>query len=33
MAKAPLARRITENVDKFGRGEELIGLVDPERGY
>ena len=33
MAKPLLAARITENVRRFAAGEELIGLVDVERGY
>ncbi len=33
MAQPLLAERITENVRHFGRGEELIGPVDPELGY
>ena len=33
MAKAPLSARITENVRRFGAGEPLIGLVDPDAGY
>lgn len=33
MARPLLAARITENVRRFGVGEELIGLVDPEAGY
>jgi phosphoglycerate dehydrogenase-like enzyme len=33
MAVAPLSARIGENVARFGRGEELIGLVDPKLGY
>jgi phosphoglycerate dehydrogenase-like enzyme len=33
MAQPLLAARITENVRHFGRGEELIGPVDPELGY
>ncbi|WP_432513869.1 D-isomer specific 2-hydroxyacid dehydrogenase family protein [Kineococcus sp. SYSU DK001] len=28
-----LAERVTENVRRFAAGEELLGLVDPERGY
>ena len=33
MAVAPLSARITENVARFIRGEELIGLIDPQLGY
>jgi phosphoglycerate dehydrogenase-like enzyme len=33
MAAPLLAARITENVKRFGRDEELIGPVDPELGY
>jgi phosphoglycerate dehydrogenase-like enzyme len=33
MAKPLLAERVTENVRRFGRGEELIGLVDVDAGY
>lgn len=33
MAKPLLAQRVTENVRRFARGEELIGLVDVEAGY
>jgi phosphoglycerate dehydrogenase-like enzyme len=33
MARAPLARRVTENVRRFAAGEDLIGPVDPELGY
>jgi phosphoglycerate dehydrogenase-like enzyme len=33
MAQPLLAERITQNVRRFGRGEELIGPVDPELGY
>lgn len=33
MAKPLLAQRVTENVRRFGRGEDLIGLVDVEAGY
>lgn len=28
-----LAARVTENVRRFGAGEELVGVVDPELGY
>jgi D-3-phosphoglycerate dehydrogenase len=28
-----LADRVAENVRRFAAGEELLGLVDPERGY
>ncbi|MBB2900985.1 D-3-phosphoglycerate dehydrogenase [Kineococcus radiotolerans] len=30
---AALAERVAENVRRFAAGEELLGLVDPERGY
>ncbi len=33
MAAAPLSERIRQNVGRFGRGEELIGLIDPDLGY
>jgi phosphoglycerate dehydrogenase-like enzyme len=33
MAKPLLAARVTENVRRFRKGEELIGLVDVEAGY
>lgn len=33
MAKPLLAARITENVRRFARGEELVGLVDVDAGY
>lgn len=33
MAKPLLARRVTENVRRFARGDELIGLVDVDAGY
>jgi phosphoglycerate dehydrogenase-like enzyme len=33
MAVPLLAARITENVRRFGAGNELIGPVDPELGY
>jgi hypothetical protein len=33
MAKPLLAERVTENVRRFARGEELIGLVDVHAGY
>jgi phosphoglycerate dehydrogenase-like enzyme len=33
MAKPLLAQRVTENVRRFARGEELIGLVDIDAGY
>jgi phosphoglycerate dehydrogenase-like enzyme len=33
MAKPLLAERVTENVRRFARGEELIGLVDVDAGY
>ncbi|MHB1445654.1 MAG: D-isomer specific 2-hydroxyacid dehydrogenase family protein [Acidimicrobiales bacterium] len=33
MAVAPLSERIRQNVARFGRGEELIGLIDPVLGY
>lgn len=33
MAVPLLAARITENVRRYGEGEELIGLVDPDLGY
>jgi phosphoglycerate dehydrogenase-like enzyme len=33
MAKPLLSERITENVRRYGAGEELIGLVDPDLGY
>ncbi len=33
MAKPLLAQRVAENVRRFGRGEELIGLVDVDAGY
>jgi hypothetical protein len=28
-----LAERIRTNVSRFGAGEELVGLVDPDAGY
>lgn len=28
-----LARRIEQNVARFGRGEELLGVIDPAEGY
>ena len=33
MAKPLLAQRVTDNVRRFARGEELIGLVDVDAGY
>jgi phosphoglycerate dehydrogenase-like enzyme len=33
MAQPLLARRISDNVARFGRGEPLIGLADPALGY
>jgi len=33
MAVAPLSARISENVARFIRAEELIGLIDPQLGY
>jgi phosphoglycerate dehydrogenase-like enzyme len=33
MAAPLLAARISENVRRFGRDEELVGPVDPELGY
>ena len=33
MAKPLLAERVTENVRRFARGEELIGLIDVDAGY
>lgn len=33
MAKPLLAARVTENIRRFGHGEELIGLVDVDAGY
>jgi phosphoglycerate dehydrogenase-like enzyme len=33
MAAPVLARRITENVRRFGRGDELLGVVDLDGGY
>ncbi|HWB72622.1 MAG TPA: D-isomer specific 2-hydroxyacid dehydrogenase family protein [Egibacteraceae bacterium] len=33
MAKPLLHQRIADNVRRFGAGESLIGLVDPELGY
>lgn len=33
MAQPLLNARVTENVRRFGRGEPLIGLVDPDLGY
>jgi phosphoglycerate dehydrogenase-like enzyme len=33
MAKPLLARRVTDNVRRFARGEPLIGLVDVDAGY
>ena len=33
MAQPLLSRRISENVRRFGAGETLLGLVDPEHGY
>ena len=33
MAKPLLAERVTENVRRFARGDELVGLVDVDAGY
>ncbi|MDQ6742036.1 MAG: hydroxyacid dehydrogenase, partial [Candidatus Dormibacteraeota bacterium] len=33
LAREPYARLVTENVRRFAEGRELLGLVDPERGY
>ncbi|MGI8793149.1 MAG: D-isomer specific 2-hydroxyacid dehydrogenase family protein [Acidimicrobiales bacterium] len=33
MARGPLAARITANVQRYGRGEPLMGGVDPQAGY
>ena len=33
MAVPLLSARITENVRRFGAGEPLLGLVDPNAGY
>jgi phosphoglycerate dehydrogenase-like enzyme len=33
MAVPLLSARITDNVRRFGQGEQLVGLVDPRHGY
>jgi phosphoglycerate dehydrogenase-like enzyme len=33
MARPLLAARVADNVRRFARGEELIGLVDVDAGY
>jgi phosphoglycerate dehydrogenase-like enzyme len=33
MAQPLLSARIAENVRRFAAGEELLGVVDPDRGY
>lgn len=33
MAKPLLAERVTENVRRFARGEDLVGVVDVDAGY
>ena len=33
MVQASVAHRVTENVRRFGAGQELVGLVDVELGY
>ncbi len=33
MAEPLFAGRVTENVRRYGRGEELLGLVNPRLGY
>ncbi len=33
MSNAALAERVRENVQRFARGDELIGLVSPDAGY
>ena len=33
MVQASVAQRITENVRRFGAGQDLVGLVDVELGY
>ena len=33
MGRPLLARRVTDNVRRWGAGEELLGLVDPALGY
>jgi hypothetical protein len=33
MTRPLLARRITENVERFAAGQPLVGLVDPRAGY
>ncbi|HEV2766584.1 MAG TPA: D-isomer specific 2-hydroxyacid dehydrogenase family protein [Acidimicrobiales bacterium] len=33
MAAPLLAERVRQNVDRYGRGQELVGLVDPALGY
>jgi phosphoglycerate dehydrogenase-like enzyme len=33
MAKPLLAKRVTENVRRFARGDDLLGLVDVDAGY
>jgi phosphoglycerate dehydrogenase-like enzyme len=33
LARAPYSRLVSENVRRFARGEELLGIVDPQRGY
>ncbi len=33
MGRAAMAERVRENVARFARGEELIGLVNPASGY
>jgi hypothetical protein len=33
MARPLLAERVRLNVERFSRGEDLIGLVDLESGY
>jgi hypothetical protein len=33
MARPLLAERVRANVERFSRGDELLGLVDLESGY
>ena len=33
LAREPYARLVTENVRRFSEGKELLGVVDPGRGY
>lgn len=33
MSVVPFSKRVTDNVQRFARGEELLGIVDPDAGF